>query len=148
MTHTASPQFHLTSHEPEQIQEPLPATVAAIWGAFLYEGMMTSHQNPERADNVLRMWNAGCIELITGTCEYLDRVWEYSCERWHQAELFEGVFEYEVISPLGSLLGYYVMLNDGKLPPDSISNGMIEDLVDNFFIQGNRALRLANLHSN
>src|SRR5690606_18554483 len=118
-----------------------------IWGAFLYEGMMTSHQTPERADNVLRMWNAGCIELITGTCEYLDKVWEYSCERWHQAELFEGVFEYEVISPLGSLLGYYVMLNDGKLPPDSISNGMIEDLVDNFFIQGNRALRLANLHS-
>lgn len=135
MTHTASPQPYPTSHEPEQIQKPLSATVAAIWGAFLYEGMMTSHQNPDRADHVLRMWNAGCLELITATCAYLDKVWACSYPRWHQAEQFDGVFEYEVISTLGSLLGYYVMLNDGKLPPQSISNGMIEDLVDGFFRQ-------------
>ena len=146
MTHTSLPLP--AAHDQALAHEPLPASVAAIWGAFLHEGMMTSHQNPERADNVLRMWNAGCIELITEACNYLDKVWEYSRERWYQAELFQGVFEYEVISPLGSLLGYYVMLNDGRLPPDSISNGMIEDLVDNFFIHGNRALRLANLHSN
>ena len=119
--------------------EPLPANVAAIWGAFLYEGMMTSHQNPERADHVLRMWNAGCLELITATCAYLNKVWACSYPRWHQAEQFDGVFEYEVISTLGSLLGYYVMLNDGTLPPESISNGMIEDLVDGFFRQKKQA---------
>jgi hypothetical protein len=135
-------------HGQNQFGELLPANVAAIWGAFLYEGMMTSHQNPERGDQVLRMWSSGCIELLTETCGYLDKVWEYSRERWHQVELFEGVFEYEVISPLGSLLGYYVLLNDGKLPSRNISNGMIEDLVDNFFIQGNRSLRLAANRTN
>jgi len=120
-------------HEQKLAHEPLPPDVAAIWGAFLFEGMMTSRQNPDHADHVLRMWNAGCIDLVTQACGYLNTVWACSYERWHQAEIFDGVFEYDVISHLGSLLGYFVMLNDGKLPPESISNDMIEDLVNGFF---------------
>jgi len=59
---------------------------------------------------------------------------ECSYERWHQAENFDGVFECYVISHLASLLGYSVMLSDGNLPPESISDGMIEELVNGFFI--------------
>ena len=133
MTHTSLSLPGPASRANNPPHEPLPANVAAIWGAFLYEGMMTSHQNPERAGHVLRMWNAGCLELITASCAFLDKVWACSYQRWLQAKQLDGIFEYEVISTFGSLLGYYVMLNDGKLPPESISNGMIQDLVDGFF---------------
>ena len=142
MTEAALSESDSMETQQAKLTEVLPASIAAVWGAFLYEGMMLSHQNPERGSQILRIWNAGCIELVTAACEYLDKVWEYSRERWHHPELFGGAFEYEVIAPLGSLLGYYVMFNDGNLPPESVSNGMIEDLVDNFFIHSSRKPRL------
>src|SRR5690554_2501118 len=117
--------------------EPLPAHVAAIWGAFLYEGMMTSHQNPERADNVLRMWNAGSLELITATCAYLDKVWACSYPRWHQSEQFDGVFEYEVISTLGEQIATHLLNHEGNLPSDREFAAMASELVTQFFSQGN-----------
>ena len=52
----------------EPTPEELPVGIAAVWGAFLYEGMMLSHQNPERGSQILRIWNAGCIELVTAAC--------------------------------------------------------------------------------
>ena len=56
------------STEPKGI--PLPAALAAVWGAFLYEGLLAHHPHPERMHRILDTWREGCIELvIAGSAE-------------------------------------------------------------------------------
>jgi hypothetical protein len=55
--------------------KPIPANVAAIWGAFLYEGMLACSKNMGREVEVLKRWNQGCVELMAGTCALLPEVW-------------------------------------------------------------------------
>ena len=51
--------------------KPIPANVAAIWGAFLYEGMLACSKNMGRETEVLKCWNQGCVELMAGACALL-----------------------------------------------------------------------------
>tara|TARA_R100000908_G_scaffold64681_1_gene49445 strand:- start:358 stop:507 length:150 start_codon:yes stop_codon:yes gene_type:complete len=43
------------------------------------------------------------------------------------------MFEYEVISAFGDLLGVHLILNHGELPSDEEVDLIIRDLVDAFF---------------
>jgi hypothetical protein len=45
------------------------------------------------------------------------------------------MFEYEVISAFGDLLGVHLILNHGELPSDDEADLIIQDLVDAFFIR-------------
>ena len=92
--------------------KPIPANVAAIWGAFLYEGMMACSFTKIREQQVLKQWGLGCVELMAGACALLPEVWRQIEPRWYEAQ-FPGVFEYDVISPLGVSIGDYIILNQG-----------------------------------
>lgn len=112
--------------------KPIPANVAAIWGAFLYEGLLACSKNMGREAEVLKRWNQGCVELMAGACALLPEVWRQIEPRWYEAQ-FPGVFEYEVISPLGVILGDYILLNKGSLPPREFVREFVQDLIDDFF---------------
>lgn len=96
---------------------PLPAEVAAVWGAFLFEGLLTDPSNPAFTNAVLEAWSHGCLELVMATTLFLPEVWQQISQTWESADTdFPGVFEYEVISPLGTYLADYLVRHDGKLP--------------------------------
>lgn len=115
---------------------PMPADLAALWGAFLFEGLMASGPEQQRARRVLEAWNQGCLELVWQCCSFLPEVWRQVEPRWRDgSQGFPGVFEYEVISELGTLLGDHVLLNDGQLPELDKVRGMIRVLLADFFNQ-------------
>lgn len=122
--------------QPAGAGTPIPADLAAVWGAFLFEGVLVSSREPERARRVLDAWNQGCLELIWQCCTYLPEVWRQVESRWRDsAHGFPGVFEYEVVSELGTLLGDHVILNDGQLPEVDKARTMIRTLLTDFFSQ-------------
>ena len=117
---------------PERRQPPIPANVAAIWGAFLYEGLLACFPDLKRGKEILRWWAQGCDELVAEVCAYLPEVWRQIEPRWYEKD-FPGVFEYEVISPLGVNLGDYILLNHGELPPREVVQEFIRELIADFF---------------
>ncbi len=122
--------------QPASAGTPIPADLAAVWGAFLFEGVLMSSREPERARRVLDAWNQGCLELIWQCCTYLPEVWRQVESRWRDSAYgFPGVFEYEVVSELGTLLGDHVILNDGQLPEVDKARTMIRTLLTDFFSQ-------------
>ncbi len=122
--------------QPASAGTPIPADLAAVWGAFLFEGVLVSSREPERARRVLDAWNQGCLELVWQCCTYLPEVWRQVESRWRDSAYgFPGVFEYEVVSELGTLLGDHVILNDGQLPEVDKARTMIRTLLTDFFSQ-------------
>ena len=122
--------------QPASAGTPIPADLAAVWGAYLFEGVLVSSREPERARRVLDAWNQGCLELIWQCCTYLPEVWRQVESRWRDSAYgFPGVFEYEVISEFGTLLGDHVILNDGQLPEVDKARTMIRTLLTDFFSQ-------------
>jgi hypothetical protein len=115
--------FHPACDEPA-----LTAEIAALWGAFLHEGLMDSLAT-KRDRQILGHWKMGCIELMIASCAYLPCVWEEAYKQWDSSELYDGIFEYEVLSVLGSYLGDYIVLNNGKLPPKEDVEALIQTLV-------------------
>ena len=113
--------------------KPIPANVAAIWGAFLYEGMLACSHTKTREREVLKKWNQGCVELMAGACALLPEVWRQIEPRWYEAQ-FPGVFEYDVISPLGVSIGDYILLNNGQLPPREVVQEFVRELIEDFFL--------------
>lgn len=79
-------QQHATSvvqPVPERRQQPIPANVAAIWGAFLYEGLLACFPDLKRGKEILRWWAQGCDELVAEVCAYLPEVWRQIEARWY-----------------------------------------------------------------
>jgi hypothetical protein len=121
---------------PASVGTPIPADLAAVWGAFLFEGLMVSSQQSNRAQCVLEAWNQGCLELLWQCCTYLPEVWRQVESQWRDSSSnFPGIFEYEVISEFGTLLGDHVILNDGQLPDVDKARTMIRTLLTDFFSQ-------------
>lgn len=120
---------------PKRKSPPIPANVAAIWGAFLYEGMLASSPSHERRRDILHMWPEGCDSLVAAACALLPEVWRQIEPRWYEKD-FPGVFEYEVISPLGVCLGDYVLLNQGLMPSSAEMCECIANLIADFFRSG------------
>lgn len=113
---------------------PLPATVAAIWGAFLYEGLLAHESDHQRLASVLDAWGQGCIELVMAASQHLPEVWDQISRKWEAEDTdFPGVFEYEVISPLGIWLGDYLLRHDGQLPDTETIKQRIDELIRAFF---------------
>ena len=131
----------------KQKQKPMPANVAAIWGAFLYEGMLGCSHNRNRDREVLAKWAKGCDELIAAACAFLPELWRQIEPRWYEAQ-FPGVFEYEVVSPLGIALGDYILLSDiGNLPSKELVQEFIQDLIGDFFRSDNSTIAIEKTSS-
>ena len=142
-----------------QAGAPLPRIdphLAAVWGAFLHEGLMLNSRNTERTIKLLDLWGNGCIELVQSVCEYIPILWHQVQPHWDQPQGLPGVFEYEVVSILGEQLGSYILKHDGDLPSRAETEQMIAELVVTFFSHGGIVVqegdseiptaRLVNLH--
>ncbi len=113
---------------------PLPTTVAAIWGAFLYEGLLAHIHDRKRFEAVLDAWGQGCIELVIATCLHLPEAWEQISRKWEAEDTdFPGVFEYEVISPLGEYFADHLLAHKGDLPTREAVALEITRLIEAFF---------------
>lgn len=124
---------------------PLPAMVAAAWGAFLYEGLLSCHQEPRRLRRVLDAWRQGCLELVIAVCLHLPEAWAQISRRWEadDGDEFPGVFEYEVIAPLGIWLGDYLLAHNGNLPTPDQVHDELRRLIETFFQPLDQRMRLA-----
>jgi hypothetical protein len=112
---------------------PLPAALAAVWGAFLYEGLLAHTPDHQRTRSILDAWREGCIELIIAACVHLPEVWEQISLTWNDTDAdFPGVFEYEIISPLGEWMGDYLLSHDGNLPDSETVRQKIGELIHSF----------------
>lgn len=112
---------------------PLPAALAAVWGAFLYEGLLAHAPEPQRTRAILDAWQEGCIELVIAACAHLPEVWEQISTTWNETDAdFPGVFEYEVISPFGEWLGDYLLAHDGQLPTLDTVRQHLQELIRAF----------------
>lgn len=130
-----------TSEQSLQAGAPLPPIsphLAAVWGAFLHEGMMLNSANVERTIRLLDLWGNGCIELIQSVCEYIPIIWQHAQPYWDQPEAFSGVFEYEVVSILGEQIATYMLSHDGSLPSDREFAARASEQVTQFFTQGDK----------
>jgi hypothetical protein len=74
----------------------LPADTAAIWGAFLYEGLMMTEHTLGEEKTLMDFWKEGYLELVTEACQSLDLVWFQLKDRLKQIEEVPGVFEYAI----------------------------------------------------
>lgn len=130
-----------TTEQPTQAGAPLSPTsphLAAVWGAFLHEGMMLNSADIERSIRLLDLWGNGCIELIQSVCEYIPVIWQYAQPYWDQPHVFPGVFEYEVVSILGEQIATHMLKYEGNLPSDREFAQMASELVTQFFSQGDK----------
>lgn len=115
---------------------PLPTEVAAIWGAFLYEGLLAHVHDHKRFEAILDTWGQGCIELVIATTLHLPELWEQISRKWEAEDTdFPGVFEYEVVSPLGGFFADYLLTHQGNLPPKESVAAEISRLIDAFFAE-------------
>ncbi len=117
---------------PPVVEKPLPVEVAAVWGAFLFEGLFVSTLNTGRASEILDRWGNGCIELVAEACSHLPELWAQAEPHWHAGESFPGIFEYEVVSELGSVMGDHV-LQHGYLPSEQEVESTVTRLLKEFF---------------
>ncbi len=129
-----TPETEDTGQDTETWPETLPAETAALWGAFLHEGLMLSVREPARPVQVLDAWGQGCIELLTEACSCLDTVWRYR-RAYPAHRSLPGVFEYEVIAEIGRTLGDHVLAH-GMLPDDASQQALIREQVEAFFARG------------
>ncbi|WP_410210673.1 hypothetical protein [Aquirhabdus sp.] len=119
--------------ETPQKGSSLPVAVAAVWGAFLYEGIFAIQSDPKTFDTVLTHWNQGCLELVMAACSYLPLVWDEVANIWDHVDTdFAGVFEYEVIVAFGIWLQHAV-LHTGHLPDQACAQAHISYLLQKFF---------------
>lgn len=114
--------------------KPMPVHVAAVWGGFIYEGLLAPSLTEQRLEAVLDAWGCGCIELVMASCHHLDEVWTQVSACWDKADTdFLGVFEYEVVTLLGKYLGDYLLTHDGRLPSPTLVKQHIAMLIHHFF---------------
>ena len=114
---------------------PLSRHLAAVWGAYLMEGLLVSPGDPGRAHRILDAWATGSIELITEVCRHVDTLWTQVHSHWEHPSRFPGVFEYEVVSRLGEQLGAYLLAHSGELPADQEIEEMARTLVRSFCLR-------------
>ena len=115
---------------------PLPACVASVWGGFLVEGLFAVGATEDRQHAVLQAWGQGCIELVIAASLHMPEVWRQICHQWEKNDVdFAGVFEYEVVSPLGQYLGDYLLTHGGQLPEPEAVKAEIARMISAFFTQ-------------
>lgn len=113
---------------------PLPAAVAAIWGGFIFEGLLTDGHDTQYTGRILDAWGQGCVELVIAACLHLPQLWSQISRKWEESDSdLPGVFEYEVVSSLGSYFGGYLLTHNGDMPTPELVQEEIQRLIEAFF---------------
>lgn len=111
----------------------LPWAVAAVWGAFLHEGLMLTSHNVERTLALLNRWGDTTLALIQAVCEYLPTLWEEVQPFYSSLPGTPGVFEYEVVSQLGEEIASH-LLEEGRLPSQAVFAQMARASISAFYL--------------
>lgn len=121
--------------DPLQVNPPLPAALACVWGAFLYDGLMEEdYRVPSRYVLLLERWPQGCLELVCAMQPFIELLWQRLGQWGIPATLdWPGVFEYEVVVPLGRMIGDHVVVHVGQLPEQALVSQHLDLLIKSFF---------------
>jgi hypothetical protein len=134
MENTMNASNHLkTQHTEGNILPVMPTELAATWGCFLHEGLISSSLPEDRESQILESWGMGCLELMTHVSHYLPLIWAELYLRHGLNKERSGVFEYDVVSVLGEYLGDYLLENEGELPSLDKVRLVIHYLIRDFF---------------
>ena len=127
--------MELGRFDPLQANPPLPAALACVWGAFLYDGLMEEdYRLPSRYVLLLERWPQGCLELVCAMQPYIELLWQRLGQWGIPATLdWPGVFEYEVVVPLGRMIGDHVVVHVGQLPEQALVSQHLDLLIRSFF---------------
>lgn len=124
----------MTNPEVEAQSIPLPAMVAAIWGGFIFEGLLTHGHDTQYTGRILDTWGQGCVELVIAACLHLPQLWSQISRKWEESDSdLPGVFEYEVVSSLGSYFGDYLLTHNGEMPTPEQVQEESQRLIEAFF---------------
>jgi hypothetical protein len=111
-----------------------------ITAAFFMEGLYDIRIQPGNQpayDNLLTMWDKGCIELVGALTAYVPFTLKLSeagsrvCDGNHP-----GVFDYEVSSCFGKWYGEYILSHKGETPCQLEACAWLVKEVGDFFAQG------------
>lgn len=145
---SASPVSARTVTAGSQSNTPLvPLAVAFIWGAFLFDGVITARVPRQPDDHtVLSVWSEGFDELINFNTQVLQTLLQHLEQYrdhtlmptvqvyWQRAPLPQpNVFEYVVIGAIGEFIGQYILRSHGKLPSQAQYQAQIQLFLSHFF---------------
>lgn len=111
-----------------------------ITAAFFMEGLYdirTQPGNQPAYNNLLNIWDKGCIELVDALTAYvpftlkLKEAGSLACDGNHP-----GVFDYEVSSCFGKWFGEYILSHKGDEPQQLEACAWLVKDVGDFFAQG------------
>ena len=125
----------------------VPLAVAFIWGAFLFDGVITARVPYQPEDHtVLSVWSEGFDELINFNTQVLQLLLQHLEQYrdhplmptvqvyWQRAPLPQpNVFEYVVIGAIGEFIGKFILLSHGKLPSTAQYQAQIQLFLSHFF---------------
>ena len=117
---------------------PLSTASAALWGAFLHEGLMISEFDGQRPTRILEAWGGGCRELVSEVCGYVELIHAQVQLAPPRPPGYPGVFEYDVPSTLGRLVGDYLLTHRALPAPFAVA-ALSRELVLAFFVPQERS---------
>jgi hypothetical protein len=150
-THTTGtaliPVLTQPSQPPVSNTPLVPLAVAFIWGAFLFDGVITARVPHQPEDHtVLSVWSEGFDELINFNTQVLQLLLQHLEQYrnhplmptvqvyWQRAPLPQpNVFEYVVIGAIGEFIGKFILLSHGKLPSTAQYQAQIQLFLSHFF---------------
>jgi hypothetical protein len=119
--------------KPQQRQKPIPPEVAAVWGAYLHEGLLDA-LSTENALGPLDLQERSHREILVAACNCLPMIWAQMFPYWDSPVFdYPGDFESEVISELGSRFGEYFCIHGGALTEHQVQR-IITPLIGEFLI--------------
>ena len=120
-----------TERSAKQRRRYFPPEVAAVWGAFLLEGLSDSLLQGESGE-VPNLQERRHLDVLVAACNDLPRLWREILPYW-DSQVFDypGVFESEVVSELGSRFGDHFR-ETGSAPTEAEIHRLIRQLVEAF----------------
>ena len=83
---------------------------------------------------LLDRWPQGCLELVLALEPFIQLLWQRLGQWGIPATLdWPGVFEYEVVVPLGRMIGDHVVVHVGQLPEQILVSQHLDLLIKSFF---------------
>lgn len=104
---------------------------AALTGAFIAEGL---HEIDY--DNLLAVWDKGCIELLSEAVSYVPIINALMEAGYRSGEDYSGVFHYDVTAPFGRWFAEHVINSPtGDAPARVLASLHLYEEVQKFFLQ-------------
>lgn len=122
------------SNEAAASTAPLRSDIAAVWGAFLMEGLLDTLSRHAKDGEPIHSDQRAYAELVSASCTWLPCLWE-RIEPWWESPVFDspGAFESEVVSELGSVFAEHYALYRCMPHADNVQR-IITELISSFLL--------------